>query len=224
MYYICPNDLTVWLKIFTGMADDKVDTEKVILEAARRVFVRKGLDGARMQEIADEAGMNKALLHYYFRSKEKLFKMVFREAMGTFFPALVTILGDPNISIAKKLEAFVENYIKIIHDNPFIPSFIIGELNKNPEQLTEFFVESGIDTSRVEFILNNVIAKELDVTVQQVRHLVVNIIALCVFPFVGRPLLEKVIFQSNQDEFDQFLSERKEVILNLIRTSINRSV
>lgn len=206
------------------MTDDKVDTEKAILNAARRVFVRKGLDGARMQEIADEAGMNKALLHYYFRSKEKLFKMVFREAMSKFFPGMVVILGSSEIPIEKKVEAFIENYIKIIQENPFIPSFIIGELNKNPEQLTEFFVESGIDTSKVAFILKEVIAKELGITIQQARHLVVNIIALCVFPFVGRPLLEKIIFQSNQDEFDQFISERKAVILNLIRTSINRSV
>jgi AcrR family transcriptional regulator len=206
------------------MTDNKPDTEKVILEAARRVFVRKGLDGARMQEIADEAGMNKALLHYYFRSKEKLFKMVFREAMSKFFPGMVVILGSSEIPIEKKVEAFIENYIKIIQENPFIPSFIIGELNKNPEQLTEFFVESGIDTSKVAFILKEVIAKELGITIQQARHLVVNIIALCVFPFVGRPLLEKIIFQSNQDEFDQFISERKAVILNLIRTSINRSV
>ena len=224
MYYICPNNLTIRLKIFTVMTDDKVDTEKVILNAARKVFVLKGLDGARMQEIADEAGMNKALLHYYFRSKEKLFKKVFSEAMGTFFPAMVVILGDPKIPIANKLEAFVDNYIKIIHDNPFIPSFIIGELNKNPEQLTEFFVESGIDISRVEVILNNILAKELGITVQQARHLVVNIISLCVFPFVGRPLLEKVIFQSNQDEFEKFLSERKAVILNLVNTSINLKV
>ncbi|NHB67266.1 TetR/AcrR family transcriptional regulator [Perlabentimonas gracilis] len=206
------------------MTDDKVDTEKAILNAARQVFVRKGLDGARMQEIADEAGMNKALLHYYFRSKEKLFKMVFREAMSKFFPGMVVILGSSEIPIEKKVEAFIENYIKIIQENPFIPSFIIGELNKNPEQLTEFFVESGIDTSKVAFILKEVIAKELGITIQQARHLVVNIIALCVFPFVGRPLLEKIIFQSNQDEFDQFISERKAVILNLIRTSINRSV
>jgi TetR/AcrR family transcriptional regulator len=206
------------------MTDSKQDTEKIILEAARRVFIRKGLDGARMQEIADEAGINKALLHYYFRSKDKLFKMVFREAMGKFFPGMVSILGSDNIPIEKKVEAFIENYIKIIQENPFIPSFIIGELNKNPNQLTEFFVESGIDVSLVSFIIDGVIAKELGITPQYARHLVVNIIALCVFPFVGRPLLEKIIFQANADDFDQFILERKTVIMDLIRTSINKSV
>jgi AcrR family transcriptional regulator len=204
------------------MTNSKSDTEKVILEAARKVFIRKGLDGARMQEIADEAGINKALLHYYFRSKEKLFKMVFREAMGKFFPSMLMILGSQDIAIEKKVEVFIEHYIRIIQENPFIPSFIIGELNKNPGQLTEFFVESGMDTSRVSFIIEEVLAKELKISTQQARHLVVNIIALSVFPFVSRPLLEKIIFHSNKDEFDQFVSERKSVIMNLIGTSIYR--
>lgn len=72
-------------------------TERKILEAAKRVFGRKGLDGARMQEIADEAGLNKALLHYYFRSKDNLFRAVFREVFQSFFPAVFEMMGEEGI-------------------------------------------------------------------------------------------------------------------------------
>lgn len=203
------------------MTDNKLDTEKIILEAARKVFIKKGLDGARMQEIADEAGLNKALLHYYFRSKEKLFKRVFREAMGKFFPSMLNTLESSDISIERKIELFVQSYITTIRENPFIPSFIIGELNKNPEQLTEFFIYSGIDISRVSVIIRDVIAKEANLSFIQARHLVVNIISLSLFPFVARPLLEKIMFDSKEEEFNRFLDERKEIIMALIKNAIN---
>lgn len=202
------------------MTENKVDAEIIILEAARKVFIRKGLDGARMQEIADEAGINKALLHYYFRSKDKLFKTVFVEAMAKFFPAMIVVLASKDLTIEKKIEQFVHHYISVIKNNPFIPAFIINELNKNPEQLTEFFVSSGIDTSKVTKIIKDVIAVELGITEQQARHFVVNIVSLCVFPFVGRPLIEKIVFQSNPKEYDHFLKEREKVIVGLIMRSL----
>jgi len=205
------------------MVDDKLDTEKTILQAARNVFIRKGLDGARMQEIADEAGINKALLHYYFRSKDKLFQMVFREALSKFFPSLVTMLATKDLPFEKRIEAFVENYLSIIRDNPFIPAFVISELNKNPEQLSSFFVEAGIDTKKVSSIIKDIIAKEAGISDQEARHLVVNIIAMSIFPFVGRPLIERIIFQSDKEEYDKFLEQRKKVIVELIAKSLKKS-
>jgi TetR/AcrR family transcriptional regulator len=202
------------------MTDIKIDTEKQILEAARKVFIRKGLDGARMQEIADEAGINKALLHYYFRSKDKLFKMVFSEAMKKFFPSITLMFASPDIKIDKKIEVFVDRYISLIMENPFIPAFIISELNKNPDQLTEFFISSGIDISHVSLLINEVIANEIGISSLQVRHLVVNILGMCIFPFIGRPLLEKVIFQGDKSEYDKFLLERKKVVTELIINSL----
>src|SRR2546425_901472 len=77
-------------------------TENKILQAAKKVFITKGLDGARMQDIADEAGINKALLHYYFRSKDKLFEVIFMEAATSLFPKIVSIL-DEDISLFDKL-------------------------------------------------------------------------------------------------------------------------
>ena len=100
-------------------------TEKLIMEAAKKIFGRKGLDGARMQEIADEAGINKALVHYYFRSKEKLFEAVVNETFLSFFPKVLSLMSNPSISLFKKIESFVNLYISLIQENPHIPGFMV---------------------------------------------------------------------------------------------------
>ena len=113
----------------------KVDsTEERILEAAKKVFIRKGMYGARMQEIADEAGINKALLHYYFRSKNKLFEAIFQEAFHEFVPNAFGILKS-DMPFEEKIRLFVSNYIDLISTNPFLPIFIINEINQNPDRL-----------------------------------------------------------------------------------------
>ena len=104
------------------MVKKKIDqsTEQIILEAAKKVFVRKGMAGARMQDIADEAGINKALLHYYFRNKEKLFEMIFMEAAEKFFPRINAIF-DSDQPLFEKIESFCEEYISVVMENPYLP-------------------------------------------------------------------------------------------------------
>src|SRR5690349_22190096 len=98
-------------------------TQDRILDAARKVFVRKGMAGARMQDIADEAGINKALLHYYFRSKEKLFEQIFKELSFQFLPR-VNAIFESDGSLFEKIEMFCSEYISKMIENPFIPLFI----------------------------------------------------------------------------------------------------
>ncbi|UCG28570.1 MAG: TetR/AcrR family transcriptional regulator, partial [Bacteroidales bacterium] len=124
--------------------EKKPGTEALIFEAAKRVFGRKGLDGARMQEIADEAGINKALLHYYFRTKEKLFEAVLTDIFQSFFPKAMVIMADPDISIREKIEQFVNIYISLIQENPYMPGFMAHELTKGgAEKIIGIFRESG---------------------------------------------------------------------------------
>ncbi|MEJ0102141.1 MAG: TetR/AcrR family transcriptional regulator [Bacteroidota bacterium] len=106
-------------------------TEERILEAARKVFVRKGMTGARMQEIADEAGINKALLHYYFRNKEMLFDTIFRQAAQKLFPQL-NIIFESDMPLFEKIETFVATYIDVMLENPYLPMFVLGEINQDP--------------------------------------------------------------------------------------------
>ena len=90
------------------MSEKDSNTEQIILKAARKVFTHKGFDGARMQEIADEAGINKALLHYYFRSKDKLFEAIFKEVITTFFPRIISVLTS-DLSLFEKITLFTDS-------------------------------------------------------------------------------------------------------------------
>ena len=100
------------------------NTENQILKAAREVFIAKGYEGARMQEIADRAGINKALLHYYFRSKEKLFEAVFSEIAMNLFPAMKQLL-EAEIGIKEKVTFFIKIYLKTLLENPFFLRILI---------------------------------------------------------------------------------------------------
>lgn len=201
------------------MTEQQKETEAIILEAARRVFISKGLDGARMQEIADEAGINKALLHYYFRSKDKLFEMIFREEIGKFLPGmLMTVISD-DIPFDEKVRLIVNNYITMFLDNPFLPAFIIREINRNPERVKEFFAKSGFKPEAIQMVIK-ALSIQLAITPEQVRHLLLNIISLCVFPFAGRPVAEKILFNENTEEYDRFLEERKENVASFVLNAI----
>ena len=109
-----------------------ISTEERILEAAKKIFITHGMAGARMQDIADEAGINKALLHYYFRSKDKLFDTIFFDIAKHFIPRVNTILNS-DLSLFEKIEAFCNEYMDNVAKNPFIPLFVINELNKQPK-------------------------------------------------------------------------------------------
>src|ERR1700751_5008479 len=108
------------------------DTQERILAAAKNIFLTKGMAGARMQDIADEAGINKAMLHYYFRSKEKLFEGIFSELSQQFFPKLVLIFESEE-SIFRKIEMFVSEYIDQMSRTPYLPIFVLNEINRQPE-------------------------------------------------------------------------------------------
>ncbi|MFT4805597.1 MAG: TetR/AcrR family transcriptional regulator, partial [Psychroserpens sp.] len=118
------------------------NTEHQILEAAKKVFQLKGMDGARMQEIADEAGINKAMLHYYFRNKEMLFTAVFINAFSMMAPHLNRILNDES-SIEEKIRHFTHDHLSFIMEHPYLPKFIIQELNRNPDFVMNMKAKTG---------------------------------------------------------------------------------
>ncbi|MCD4794408.1 MAG: TetR/AcrR family transcriptional regulator [Bacteroidales bacterium] len=199
----------------------KQNTEEKILDAAKNIFVRKGKSGARMQEIADKAGINKSLLHYYYRSKDKLFGAVFQFAFSNFAPNLLEILNEDN-DIFEVIETFISKYLDVINKNPFIPMFILNEVNKKD---TGFIVRvlknSGINVK----IFENLTQKEIKngkIKNVDAKQLLVNILALCVFPYLGRPLLEVIIYNDNKNDYDNFLENRKKEVTELIINSIKK--
>ena len=197
----------------------KQNTEEKILEAAKEVFIREGKSGTRMQEIADKAGINKSLLHYYYRSKDKLFGAVFQFAFSKFGPNLIKIIDDKN-DVFEVIEIFIDKYLDVISKNPFIPMFILNEVNKKD---TGFIVKvlknSGINIKNFEDLIHKEI-KNGKIKSVNPKQLLVNILALCVFPYIGRPLIEVIIYEDNKNDYDSFLDSRKKEVTELIINSI----
>ncbi len=193
------------------------NTENQILIAAREVFIAKGLEGARMQEIADHAGINKSLLHYYFRSKEKLFEAVFSEVASNLFPALQQVLVA-ELGISEKINFLVKIYLKGLSENPFIPAFVINTLNTDPEKFLKYIKKAEINPMMLQIQIDEEVAKGL-IRPVRAEHLMVNIIAMCVFPFIARPIVQNVFNMSNR-EYQKYLESRQNEIIDFVLKSI----
>ena len=200
------------------METKKDSTENKILEAAKNVFVAKGMEGARMQEIADEAGINKALLHYYFRSKERLFEAIFSEIFKFAFPKLSRIIIS-DAGIVSKIEQFVDAYIDILIKHPFIPGFVMKELNRDPSGLFKLVVKFGLDPQPV-FTHIQAAMDRGEIKPMKPQHLVVNVISMCIFPFAARPIISFVVFKDDKQALETFYSERAEVIKKFVIDAI----
>jgi len=193
-------------------------TKMKILQAAHLVFIRKGMDGARMQEIADEAGINKALLHYYFHSKDQLFNEVFYGILSQMIPGLMKILSGP-APFLDKVEAIVTEYDSYLSRNPILPQFIFREINRDPAQLSRFMSDQGLDFDLIQQRING------EVALGHIRpitfpHLFANLIGMIVMPYIGRPLFQLKLFKGDAEKYDLFLRERRAVISSFIRQAL----
>jgi TetR/AcrR family transcriptional regulator len=194
------------------------NTEKRILEAARHVFHIKGFTGARMHEIAEEAKINKAMLNYYYRSKDKLFEAVFKEAAQNFFPKVFQMVYS-DLPLFEKIESFVDGYLTFLQNNMCIPGFIITELAQNPQRLKDFFSENHIKPPEkfLNEIKDAVDAKQI-IPIDP-RTLVLNILSLCIFPIVAKPIIETV-FNMDDAMYSQMIESRKKQVAQFIINAI----
>jgi AcrR family transcriptional regulator len=194
------------------------NTESQILDAAKTVFQSKGMDGARMQEIADKAGINKAMLHYYYRNKQLLFEAVFKHAFSLLAPQLNKILNDDS-SIEEKIRNFTFNYISFISKHPYLPNFIVQELNRNPgfaERLSH--TEGFPNIEKFKQQLNDEIEQGIIIPIKA-EQLLINILSLNVFPFIGKPLL-KTLMHIDDAAYKQLIENRKTEVADFIINSI----
>jgi len=202
------------------MSERELNTEQTILKAAKKIFIQKGMDGARMQEIADEAGINKALLHYYFRSKDKLFEAIFTEAILKLIPNIMEMMKS-DLPLFTKIEIFTGNYIDAFTENPFVPGFIMHELSRDPSKIVNMVKNAGInpqpffDQVKREADAGNIIAVDP-------YHLIVNMLSMCIFPFVATPILMNVLFKNNAESYSQFIAQRKKEVPEFIINSIKK--
>ncbi len=195
-----------------SMAKEKdITTEAKIKSAAKVVFHRKGFAATRTRDIAEEAGINLALLNYYFRSKQKLFEIVMFETMFSFMQSMSLVFNDEESSLDDKIRKVVEKYTHKILSEPEVPLFILSELRNDAAgfmerlPITEMLMDSKF-IHQIEEEMNAGRIKKMNPL-----HLVVNLMSMIVFPFVGSPLVSK-LGGFNKKGFEEFMLERKELV------------
>lgn len=200
------------------MAKDS-NTEEKILRSAEEVFQDKGFSGARMQEIADHAEINKGLLHYYFKTKDKLFEAVFNKALNLMISRLNHILASET-TLEGKIDLMVDAYMGMLLKHPHLPRFVINELNRHPDQFVGNILKRG-ELPNIRAFANS-IQHEIDrgtIRPFQPKQLIINIIGLCVFPFIARPMIQGLLTIDNV-EFEQMMQERKQLVTDFIKSAL----
>ena len=193
-------------------------TEERILAASKKVFHTRGFDGARMQEIANEAGVNKSLVHYYFRNKESLFKSVFEDAFGQLLTKMNEVFFS-DLPIIAKIETFLHFYLDFLAMNSYLPWFILKGLHERPGQLKELMDRMQMSPQRLINRIHDQVKEELNIEIDPL-HFFINMLSLSIFPFLARPLILSVLGYS-PEMLGQFYEERKtkvpEFILNALK-------
>jgi len=198
-----------------GKANADRDTEQRILDAAHAVFLRRGTAGARMQEIADEARVNKALLHYYFRSKSRLAEAVFQRVAVRLFPPVIAVLGS-DADIEEKVRRVIALELEVLSRSPFAPAYVLSELNQHPDRVRQFIkAMTGIEVDGVVPGIRQKLDRQLKARSRAgtmrpipVDQFVINLLALCLFPFAARPMMA-VALQLDDRGFQRFIEQRK---------------
>ena len=196
-----------------------MNSEERIKAAARKVFHQKGYAGTRTRDIAEEAGINHAMVNYYFRSKEKLFQIVMIETMTYFFQGISAILNEETTSLEQKIEQVVAKYIDLLLEEPELPTFVFNEVRTNPEPFVE---NSPIH----EALQNSVLARQYAEAVAQGRitepnliHTVLNVISLVIFPFIAQPIFT-ALSRTDKEAYKTLMLERKKLIPQWIRAML----
>lgn len=215
--------LTIWLNYMVNIESATIQaTEEKILSAATLIFRARGKEGARMQDIADEAGINKALLHYYFHSKDLLFEKVFKENSNLFFSKLNQIIQS-DTALFDKIDNLCDAYISMSLENPFIPILIIDESNKNPSEFIQKLFSGSNKKPNFNTFKEQI---RLEVKAGKIKptnpeHLIMNILGLCIFPVISRPMMKFTMGLSDR-EFTLAMEERKKIVPAFIIESIRK--
>jgi len=190
-------------------------TEQRILDAAHAVFIRSGTAGARTQEIAKEAGVNSALLHYYFRTKERLAEAVFTRAAGQLLPAVIRILAS-DAALEDKVDQVVQTELQHLAKAPYLPGYILSELAHHPDRAGQLVsAVTGMVPAEIGMRVSAVLGRQIDERVRAGRmhqiapdQFIVNLLSMCVFPFAARPML-MALLGFDQAGFDRFIDRRR---------------
>ena len=203
------------------MTEADKQTEEKIFDAATDVFIEKGMDGARMKDIANHAGINKALLHYYYRTKDHLFNAVFEKIAGTMFSKFAPIF-DTKLTLEDKIRFFFREHIAFLQNNPRLPAFLLNEFHRNPQRIRKLI--QNIDINRLWSTLEVQHREEMkryNITKENIPQFMTTIASMSVFPFVAKPLISGLMEKMGYN-FDQYIEERKEYAAEFVINALNR--
>ena len=190
------------------------ETEQKIIASAEKLFYQKGKAGTSMQDIADDAGINRPLLNYYFRSKDKLFEAVFRNAMSSFVPNLAAMLHS-DMSFKEYVPRLIETVINAMLENPQIPIFVLQELSSNPERMPQIIKEIGINPAvairKMEEDPWKGQGNKMDP-----RQIILNLLSLCIFPFAARPVVTEILYNGDNNAYIEAMKQRKQILPKLV--------
>lgn len=194
-------------------------TEDRIKAAARKVFHQKGYAGTRTRDIAEEAGINHAMLNYYFRSKEKLFEMVMMETMAQFFKGVNLMLNDESTSLDEKIDLIVSNYVDLLLKEPELPTFILNEVRPNPQAFVE---QNPIKEALTHSVLTRQYAEAVargEITEPNLMQAILNVIGLVIFPFIAKPILTSIV-NIPEEQYKALMLQRKTLIPQWIKAML----
>ncbi len=193
------------------MGNKDTTTEQAILNAAETVFLSKGYAAARTTEIARMAGVNHAMLHYYFRTKENLFDTVFDQKVELFANSFAFIL-EKNLPFLKKIALAVETHFDFLTSNPQLPQFVLGEILSNPDRknrlIKALLPRIGTIFEQWEKEIKQEIKKG-NIAKTTARDLVLNIASLNVFSVIASHIFFDMEQKKSQKEIHQYFTERK---------------
>jgi TetR/AcrR family transcriptional regulator len=197
------------------VVSEKENTEFRILEAARHIFLQKGFDGARMQEIADTAHINKGLLHYYFKSKDALFYRVFGIAFDAMMRRIAEVLNADR-PLLEKIDHFCGTYIGMMARNAYLPRFVIHEISKHPDRfVSQLGKHHHLPDLRVFYKQVEQEAAAGHIRPIDPRQLLVNMMSMAIFPFLAQPMIQ-MIHNMGPHEFEQFIKVRKTEVAQFV--------
>jgi AcrR family transcriptional regulator len=192
------------------------NTELEILNAAKKIFVEKGFTGARMQEIADTAKINKAMLHYYFRSKDQLFSKIMEGAVSLMASQIIpSFVGEA--SVIEKLETLVHNYINTVNKNPYIPLFIISELARGQQNFQNQLKSKMVENDVFLNFMQQILTEQQQGKIKDIppQHIMLTVMSLLTFPFIAKPVFVKML-DIPEDDYGQMMNERKSIVIDLL--------
>lgn len=207
------------------MKKDSKDTLQLILKAAEEEFLEKGFAGAKTTSIAEKAGVTRAMLHYYFRTKENLFQKVFDDKTHVILSAFNHVLRDEDVDFTDKIRTLIETHFDFISQNPRLFLFVYNEIMNNEENKNRVLRILVPKFKQVLAMLEDIVSKEFKKgTVKDINivFLFMNIFSLNLITFVALPIMDVMHQKKDEAMLKSFLEMRKESNIQFILDAIRK--